>query len=68
MEPKNLNELEEGDTLMLAQEIQQRTNVSQVYVKIDDTTVKHHETGETLNVDEDELVYPFRPSHVAKRT
>lgn len=68
MEPKNLKDMEPGETLMLAREIQQRTSVSQVYVKVDDTTVKHHETGEELTLPKDELVYPFSPSHLAKRT
>lgn len=67
MEPKNLKEMEVGATLMLASEIQQRTSVSQVYEKIDDTSVKHIETGETVSVPADEIVYPFEPSHAAKR-
>jgi len=67
MEPKNLKDMEVGATLMLASEIQQRTSVSQVYEKIDDTTVKHLETGETVAVPGDEIVYPFEPSHAAKR-
>ena len=68
MEPKNLKDMEVGATLMLASEIQQRTIVSQVYEKIDDTTVRHHETGETLSVPADEIVYPFEPDHVARRS
>lgn len=67
MEPKNLKDMEPGDTLMLAREIQQRTEVSQIYVKVDDTTVKHHETGETIELTPEELVYPFEPEHAAKR-
>lgn len=67
MEPKNLKDMEPGDTLMLAREIQQRTSVSQVYKKVDDRTVEHIETGETLSLPEDELVYPFQPEHSAKR-
>lgn len=67
MEPKNLSELDNGDTLMLAREIMQRENVSQVYEKIDDNTVRHIETGEEIgDLPKDELVYPFEPSHVAK--
>ena len=68
MEPKNLKDMQVGSTLMLASEIQQRTSVSQVYEKIDDTTVRHHETGETLSVPADEIVYPFEPDHVARRS
>jgi hypothetical protein len=68
MEPKNLKDMEVGATLMLASEIQQRTSVSQVYEKIDDTTVRHHETGETQSVPADEIVYPFEPDHVARRS
>lgn len=68
MEPKNLREMEPGDTLMLAREIQQRTSVSQIYVKVDETTVKHIDTEETVELPEDELVYPFEPEHAAKRT
>ena len=67
MEPKNLKDMEIGATLMLASEIQQRTSVSQVYEKVDDTTVKHYETGETVSVPSDEIVYPFEPGHAAKR-
>ena len=68
MEPKNLKDLEIGATLMLASEIQQRTSVSQVYEKVDDTTVRHYETGDTLSVASDEIVYPFEPEHAARRT
>lgn len=68
MEPKSLKDMEVGATLMLASEIQQRTSVSQVYEKIDNTTVRHHETGETLSVPADEIVYPFEPDHVARRS
>lgn len=67
MEPKNLKDLEVGATLMLASEIQQRTSVSQVYEKVDDTTVRHHETGDTVAVAADEIVYPFEPGHAARR-
>lgn len=68
MEPKNLRDLAEGDTLMLAREIQERTSVSQVYVKVGETTVRHIETEKTLEVPSEELVYPFRPSHAAKQS
>lgn len=67
MEPKNLKDMETGDTMMLAREIQERTSVSQIYVKIDETTVEHIETGEKVNLSEEELVYPFEPEHAAKR-
>ncbi len=67
MEPKRLKEMEPGDTLMLASEIMTRTSVSQVYEKVDDTTVRHLESGESIEVPNDELVYPFQPSHAAKR-
>jgi hypothetical protein len=67
MEPKHLKDMEVGTTLMLASEIQQRTSVSQVYEKVDDTTVRHYETGDTLSVSADEIVYPFEPSHAARR-
>ncbi|HUP01677.1 MAG TPA: hypothetical protein VM737_09195 [Gemmatimonadota bacterium] len=65
MEPKTLKELEVGDTLMLASEIQLRTSVSQVYEKVDDTRVKHFRTEETRELPPDEIVYPFEPSHAA---
>ena len=67
MEPNNLKALEIGATLMLASEIQQRTCVSQVYDKVDDTTVRHHETGKIVTVADDEIVYPFEPEHAARR-
>ena len=67
MGPTTLKDMEIGNTLMLAREIQQRTSVSQVYEKIDDTTVKHLENGETLSVPSDELVYPFEPSYAARQ-
>lgn len=67
MEPRKLTDMETGDTLMLAREIQERTSVSQVYVKVDDTTVKHHETGEEVVLPADELVYPFQSDYAAKR-
>jgi hypothetical protein len=67
MEPKNLKDMEVGSTLMLASEIQERTSISQVYEKVDDSTVKHYESGETVSVPPDEIVYPFEPSHAAKR-
>lgn len=67
MQPKHLKDMEVGATLMLASEIQQRTSVSQVYEKVDDTTVRHHETGDTMSVPSDEIVYPFEPSHAARR-
>ena len=66
MQPKHLKDMEIGATLMLASEIQQRTSVSQVYEKVDDSTVRHHETGDTLSVPPDEIVYPFEPSHAAR--
>ncbi len=68
MEPRNLKDMEVGETLMLTREIQERASVSQVYVKVDDTTVKHHETGEEVELPPDELVYPFSTGHVAKGT
>lgn len=67
MEPKHLKDLEDGATLMLASEIQERTSVSQVYEKVDDSTVRHYETGDTLSVAADEIVYPFEPGHAARR-
>lgn len=67
MEPKNLKDMEIGETLMLTREIQQRTSVSQVYVKVDDTTVQNNESGEELILPADELVYPFQPDYSAKR-
>lgn len=67
MEPKNLKDMETGDTMMLAREIQERTSVSQIYVKVDETTVEHIETGEKVSLSEEELVYPFEPEHAAKR-
>ncbi|CAN5855403.1 hypothetical protein BH20GEM1_BH20GEM1_07310 [soil metagenome] len=66
MEPKHLQELDVGATLMLASEIQQRTSVSQVYEKVDDSTVRNYETGDTRSVSADEIVYPFEPEHAAK--
>ena len=68
MEPKTLKELEVGDTLMLASEIQQRTSVSQIYAKIDDRTIRHIESEETRELPPDEIVYPFEPSHAAKQS
>jgi hypothetical protein len=67
MEPKHLKDMEVGSTLMLASEIQERTSVSQVYEKVDDSTVRHFDTGDTLFVPDDEIVYPFEPSHAARR-
>lgn len=67
MEPKMLKDLGVGDTLMLASEIQERTSVSQVYEKVDDTTVRHIETAETKSLTADEIVYPFEPVYAAKR-
>jgi hypothetical protein len=66
MEPKHLKDLEVGATLMLASEIQQRTSVSQVYEKVDDTTVRNYESGDTQSVSSDEIVYPFEPEHAAR--
>ncbi|HET6361645.1 MAG TPA: hypothetical protein VFH11_06260 [Gemmatimonadota bacterium] len=68
MQPKHLRDLEVGATLMLASEIQQRTSVSQVYEKVDDTTVRHYESGDTVSVPADEIVYPFEPEHAARRS
>jgi hypothetical protein len=68
MEPKHLRDLEVGATLMLASEIQQRTSVSQVYAKVDDSTVRHYESGDTVSVSEDEIVYPFEPEHAARES
>lgn len=67
MEPKNLKDMEVGETMMLAREIQQRRSVSQIYRKVDESTVEHIETGETLSLSGEELVYPFEPRHAAKR-
>ena len=67
MEPKRLREMEAGDTLLLAREIMERTNVSQVYVKVDDRTVRHYESGEESPALPEELVYPFHPEYAAKR-
>lgn len=67
MEPKHLKDMGVGSTLMLASEIQERTSVSQVYEKVDDTTVRHHETGDSLTVSADEIVYPFEPGHAARQ-
>lgn len=67
MGPKTLKELEIGHTLMLAREIQERTSVSQVYEKLSDTEVRHLETGETLDLPSDELVYPFEASYAARQ-
>lgn len=68
MQPKHLRDMEIGATLMLASEIQQRTSVSQVYEKVDDTTVRHYETGHTVSVPDDEIVYPFEPEHAARKS
>ena len=65
MEPRKLKDMETGDTLMLASEIQERTSVSQVYAKVDDTTIRHLKTEDTKTVSADELVYPFQPVHAA---
>ena len=66
MQPKHLRDMEIGATLMLASEIQERTSVSQVYEKVDDTTVRHYDTGDAVSVDPDEIVYPFEPEHAAR--
>ena len=66
MQPKHLRDMEVGATLMLASEIQQRTSVSQVYEKVDDTTVRHYDTGDSVSVPADEIVYPFEPEHAAR--
>lgn len=68
MEPKRLKDMLVGDTLMLATEIMERTSVSQIYEKVDDTTIRHRKTGETRQVSGDELVYPFHPEHSAPPT
>ncbi|HEY7472354.1 MAG TPA: hypothetical protein VIE68_08415 [Gemmatimonadota bacterium] len=68
MQPKHLRDMEIGATLMLASEIQERTSVSQVYEKVDDSTVRHYETGDTVSVPADEIVYPFEPEHAARRS
>jgi hypothetical protein len=65
MQPRKLGDLEVGDTCMLASEIQQHTSVSQIYEKIDDTTIRHLKTEETRKLPVDELVYPFEPDHAA---
>ena len=65
MEPKRFREMETGDTMMLASEIMERTSVSQVYEKIDARTVRQVKSGETRQVAEEELVYPFHPDHTA---
>ncbi len=68
MEPKRFKDMEVGETLMLATEIMQRTSVSQVYEKVDDTTIRHTKSGDTKEVSGDELVYPFQPEHSAPPT
>jgi hypothetical protein len=65
MEPKRFREMETGETLMLASDIMERTSVSQVYEKIDARTVRQVKTGETREVADEELVYPFQPDHAA---
>jgi hypothetical protein len=66
MEPKTLRDMDAGDTLLLASEIQERTIVSQVYEKVDDTSVKHVENDSVRQLPSDELVYPFEPGYAAK--
>lgn len=68
MQPKRFKEMDVGETLMLASEIMQRTSVSQIYEKMDGTTIRHTRTGESREVPEDELVYPFQPEHAAPPT
>lgn len=68
MEPKRFKDMEVGETLMLATEIMQRTSVSQVYEKVDDTTIRHMKSGENREVSGDELVYPFQSEHSAPPT
>ena len=51
---------------MLASEIQERTIVSQVYEKVDDTSVRHVENETVRQLPADELVYPFEPGYAAK--
>lgn len=65
MEPKRFREMETGETMMLASEIMERTSVSQVYEKIDARTVRQVKTGETRQLADEELVYPFQPDHAA---
>ncbi|HKY61592.1 MAG TPA: hypothetical protein VJP59_11335 [Gemmatimonadota bacterium] len=65
MEPKRFREMDTGETMMLASEIMERTSVSQVYEKIDARTVRQVKTGETREVADEELVYPFQPDHAA---
>jgi hypothetical protein len=65
MEPKRFKDMEIGETLMLASEIMQRTSVSQVYEKVDFSTIRHSRSGETREIAGDELVYPFQPEHAA---
>jgi hypothetical protein len=66
VETKMLKEMENGGTLMLAREIVERTTTSQLYEKIDDSTVRHRESGETLIISPEEIVVPFDPTYVAK--
>lgn len=68
MEPKRFKEMEVGETMMLASEIMQRTSVSQIYEKVDDTTIRHTRSGEIREIAGDELVYPFQPEHSAPPT
>ncbi|MGH7558620.1 MAG: hypothetical protein ACREMD_12740 [Gemmatimonadota bacterium] len=68
MEPKRFKDMEVGETMMLASEIMQRTSVSQVYEKVDETTIRHTRSGETREIAGDELVYPFQTEHSAPPT
>lgn len=65
MEPKRFKDMGVGETLMLASEIMQRTSVSQIYEKVDESTIRHTGTGESKELPGDELVYPFQPEHAA---
>lgn len=68
MQPRRLRDMQVGDTLMLAREIVQRTSVSQVYEKVNATTIRHTKSGNSQEISEDELVYPFQPGHAAPLT
>jgi hypothetical protein len=37
-----------------------------VYEKVDDSTVRNYETGDSRSVSADEIVYPFEPEHAAR--
>lgn len=65
MEPQTLSNLDSGDTLMLAREIVEQSSVTQVYTKVDDSTVKHSKSDETVDVAPDELVFRFELENAA---